>query len=292
VYSFRIVAFFEKNLYEDEIIYSAQTPYQRIVITRWREDTRLYLDGNLQFATPDEYRYHEALVHPAMSLSRRVENVLILGGGDGLGVREVLKHPSVKRVTLIDIDPAMTKLGREYPPIVEANRRALHDPRVHLVHEDAHKFLERDAKLYDVIIGDLPDPNTDVLAKLYSREFYKLIKQHLAASGVFVTQATSPFFAREAFWCITRTLEDADLHVAPYHAYVPSFGDWGWVLASPHQLHVERAKLTVPTQFLTNGTLQEMFVLPRDVSEVPTDVSTLDRPTIIEYYIHDWKQWE
>ncbi|MDF2441596.1 MAG: spermidine synthase [Abditibacteriota bacterium] len=290
--SLKVLSFLERGLYEDEIIYSAQTPYQRIIVTRWREDTRLFLDGNLQFSTTDEYRYHESLVHPAMSLSGRPENILVLGGGDGLAVREVLKYPEVKQVTLIDIDPRMTDLGKTFPAFLEINKRALHDPRVKLVHEDAHKFLERNTQLYDCIIGDLPDPNTDVLAKLYSREFYKLIRRHLAASGVFVTQATSPFFAREAFWCITRTLDDADLHVAPYHTYVPSFGDWGFVLASPHQLHRERAKVRVPTQYLTDTLLAELFVLGRDISEIPIDVSTLDRPTILEYYLHNWKQWE
>jgi spermidine synthase len=294
VWSLQLLSFLERDLYEDEIIFARQTPYQRIVVTRWREDTRLFLDGNLQFSTTDEYRYHEALVHPAMSLAKagKPGRVLILGGGDGLGVREVLKYPSVKEVVLIDLDPQMTKLGREYPAIVEANKGAMSDKRLKVVHQDAHKYLEAGAGLFDCIIADLPDPNNDVLAKLYSVQFYKLAGRRLSAMGTFVTQATSPFFAREAFWCIARSMEKADLHTAPYHAYVPSFGDWGFVLASAHQLHRERAKISVPCEFLNQATLREMFVLPQDASEVAVDVSTLDRPAILDYYLNNWKQWE
>jgi spermidine synthase len=291
-YSFRVVSYFESRLYEDDVVMSKQTPYQRIIVTRWRDDTRLFIDGNLQFSTTDEYRYHEALVHPALALSPHPENVLVLGGGDGLGLREIFKYPSVKRVTLVDIDPEMTKIGRTFPPVREANKGALDDPRLRIVHQDAHKYLENTSEIFDVVIGDLPDPNNDVLAKLYSFEFYKLVKRHLAASGIFVTQATSPFFAREAFWCITRTLEEADMYVAPYHTYVPTFGDWGFVLASTRQLHVERVKVKVPTHYLTNAQVKEMFVLPRDVSSVPVDISTLDMPRILEYYQNNSKQWE
>jgi spermidine synthase len=294
VYSTRILDFLERDLYEDEIIWARQTPYQRIIVTSWREDTRLYIDGNLQFSTTDEYRYHESLVHPAMSLARngRPEQVLVLGGGDGLGVREVLKYPSVKRVVLVDLDPAMTNLGRTFPSIVAANRNALADKRVEIVNEDAYKYLEKSAAPFDVIVGDLPDPNNEALAKLYSVEFYKLARRRLSAAGIFVTQAASPFFAREAFWCVQNSLEKADMYAIPYHAYVPSFGDWGWIIASPHQIKKERAKLSVKTEFLSPESLREMWTFPRDASEVDVQPSTLDRPRIMDYYLNNWKQWE
>jgi spermidine synthase len=291
-FSLQAVSLLEANLYEDTIVYSAQTPYQRIVITRWRDDVRLFLDGNLQFASTDEYRYHEALVHPPMSLSPVVERVLILGGGDGLAVREARKYPGVKEIVLVDIDPQMTRLGRSYPAIAALNQGALRDPRVRLVHMDAYKFLEQGSDLYDVIISDLPDPNTDILAKLYCVEFYKLVQRRLSASGLFVTQAASPFFAREAFWCIAWTIEEAGLRIAPYHAYVPSFGDWGFVLASPHAVRPDRAQLKVATRFLTPDVLREMFVFGKDSGPIPVDASTLDRPAILNYYLNDWKQWE
>lgn len=291
-FSLQAVGLLESRLYDDEIIYSEQTPHQRIVITRWKEDVRLFLDGNLQFSSLDEYRYHETLVHPAMALAPVTAEVLILGGGDGLAVREVLKYPGVKRVTLIDIDARMTRLGRTFPAIVALNSGALRDPRVRIVHQDAHRFLENTAQLYDVILGDLPDPNSDVLAKLYSVEFYKLIQRHLAASGVFVTQATSPFFARDAFWCIAATIAESGLETAPYHTYVPSFGDWGFVLAAPRKLRPATAAIPVPTRYLTPALLREMFVWGKDVGAVPVDVSTLDRPAILGYYLGGARQWE
>jgi len=292
VFSMQLVSLLESRLYEDEIIYAAQTPYQRIVITRWREDLRLFLDGNLQFSSVDEYRYHEALIHPAMSLSPTAESVLILGGGDGLAAREVLKYKSVRHVTLVDIDPQMTRLGKTYPAFVSLNQGALNDPRVRIVHQDAHKFLEQGSQLYEVIISDLPDPNTDVLAKLYSVEYYKLIRRHLAASGIFATQATSPFFSRKAFWCIVKTIREVDLHVASCHVYVPSFGDWGFVIASPHAIRPGRSDIKVPTRFLTPAVLRQMFVFSKDTGEVPVDISTLDRPAILHYYLNEWKRWE
>src|SRR5207244_1213992 len=124
---------------------------------------------------------------------------------DGLGVREALKWPDVRHVTLVDLDPAMTELGRTYPALVRQNAGALNDPRVTVVHTDAHRFLETSTERYGVIIADLPDPNGDALAKLYSVEFYRLARRRLARGGVFVTQATSPYFSREAYWCVVRS---------------------------------------------------------------------------------------
>ena len=289
----RASALFERRLYEDEIVHTEQTRYQRIVLTRWRDDLRLFLDGNLQFSSKDEYRYHESLVHPALALSRSREDVLILGGGDGLGVREVLKHPGVRRVTLVDIDPAMTRLGRRYPAVARLNGNAFEDRRVHVVHEDAYKYLERGGSLYGVIIADLPDPNNEALAKLYSREFYRLVKRRLARGGVFVTQATSPYFARDAFWCIARTMREADWKVTPYHAYVPSFGDWGFLLAGPDRAPaLTGAKLAVPTRFLRPDSLAALAVFDADIAEVPALPSTLDHPRVQEYYENGARRWE
>jgi spermidine synthase len=221
-----------------------------------------------------------------------VENVLILGGGDGLAVREALKHPSVKSVTLVDIDPRMTALGRTYPAIRALNRGVLDDRRVKLVHADAYKHLEQSSTLYDVIVGDLPDPNSDALAKLYSVEFFRLVKRRLAASGLFVTQASSPFFSRDSFWCVARTMREAGFKTAPYHAYVPSFGDWGYIIGSGYAVKREGASIRVQTKFLNDTLLKEMFVFGKDSAEVDVEVSTLDHPRILSYYLNDTRQWE
>jgi spermidine synthase len=288
----RLHALLEHNLYDDEILYAKQSQYQRIVITRWREDLRLYLDGNLQFSSVDEYRYHESLVHPPMAAAANRHEVLILGGGDGLGVREVLRWPEVRRVTLVDLDPAMTGLGRTYPALVRQNAGALNDPRVTLVHTDAHRFLETSAERYGVIIADLPDPNGDALAKLYSVEFYRLARRRLARGGVFVTQATSPYFSREAYWCVVRSMRRAGFKVHPYHAYVPSFGDWGFAIGAEREFSLSGLTQPPGLRYLNPGLMRVIPVFDADTGEVETEVSDLDHPRILHYYLEGNKRWD
>jgi spermidine synthase len=289
---------FERRLYEDEILFTKQTPYQKIVVTRFRDDMRLYLDGNLQFAAADEYRYHEALVHPAMLLSASVENVLVLGGGDGLAAREILKHKGVRQVTLVDIDPAMTQLAKSYPALVRQNQNSFADPRVRIVHEDAYKFLEKGTERYGVIIADLPDPNHEALGKLYSREMYRLLGRRLGRSGVLITQATSPLFSRDAYWCIAATMENAGWATTPYHAYIPTFGDWGFVMARPKAEGAPRledariAQSGLALKYLSSAAPATLGTFDADNSRVPVEISTLDRPNIIRYYERGARKWE
>ena len=294
--SLRLTGFFERRLYEDEVIYARQTPYQRIVFTRWRDDLRLFLDGNLQFSSTDEHRYHETLVHPAMGLSASREHVLLLGAGDGLAAREVFRWPDVRHVTVVDLDPEMTRLGRNFPALRELNRSALHDPRVRIVNGDAHAFFERTSDRYGVIIADLPDPNGDALAKLYSVEFHRLARRHLARGGVFVTQASSPFFSREAFWCIARGAREAGFQVLPIHAYVPSFGDWGFVLGADRKLSTAGVRLPSPSsdalRYLTPEVIRTLHVFDGDTAEVPVETSTLDHPRILRYYLDGAGRWD
>jgi len=287
----QITSFIEERLYKDEIIYAVQTPYQRLVVTKWNDDLRLFIDGNIQFSSIDEYRYHESLVHPAMSLAPSHEHVLVLGGGDGLVAREVLKYDDVGAITIVDIDPQVTELFATYPPFVELNQGALSDPRVRIVNEDAYKFLERTSERYPVIIIDLPDPNNESLAKLYSVEFYRIVKQHLARGGVVAVQSSSVYFTRETFWCTNHTIAAAGLHTLPYHAYVPSFGDWGFTLASDVNIDPAQVQLTVPTRYLTPAVVETMFVFDADVAEVPTQVSTLNDAAVLHYYVAGWRKW-
>lgn len=288
----RIHHLLEQRLYDDNIIYARQTPYQRIVLTRWRDDLRLYIDGNLQFSTTDEYRYHETLIHPALSAAASRRNILVLGGGDGLAVREILRWPDAGRVTLVDLDPEMTRLGRNLPVLRRLNEEALHDRRVEIIHADAHRFLERDGRLWDVVVADLPDPNSEPLARLYSREFYRLAARRLARGGIFVTQATSPFFAREAFWCIVASAESAGLAVLPYHTYVPSFGDWGFVLMGRHRPSPSAAGWPAALRFLDPPMLPELTRFPLDAGRIPIEPSSLDRPRVLDLYLEGTRRWD
>jgi len=225
-----IVLFGEQQKYKDRVIFQKQTPYQRIVVTQWRDYYWLYLNGNEQFSSYDEERYHEPLVHPAMVLSASRKNILILGGGDGLAAREVLKYPEVQSVVLVDIDPIMTDLGKNHALFIKLNQNALNDPRVKIVNTDAYIYLKNSNMLFDVIIVDLPDPKSVDLARLYTLQFYQNIARHLIKGGTMVTQATSPFFAREAFLSILKSVQAAGLPAIAYHNHIPTLGEWAWVL--------------------------------------------------------------
>jgi spermidine synthase len=279
-------------VFEDRVVLVRQTPYQKIVITHSRGDVRLFLNSNLQFSSWDEHRYHEALVHPIMALAPEKKTVLVLGGGDGLAVRELLKYKETSEITLVDLDPAMTALASEHPMLRKINQDSFRSPKVHVVHADAFTYLQKSKQLFDIIIADLPDPNNTGLARLYSVEFYKLIHHTLARSGLLVTQATSPYFAKKAFWCIDRTLQKVGFQTFPYHAYVPSFGDWGFVLAARTHLVPEDAKLAVPTRFLDQASMRQLFVFAKDVRDPSTTISTLDHPQILTDYLKGWKRWE
>ncbi|HYY41971.1 MAG TPA: polyamine aminopropyltransferase, partial [Pyrinomonadaceae bacterium] len=249
----------EDAMFADDIVYSRTTPYQRIVITRNRAGFQLFLNGNLQFSSADEYRYHEALVHPPLALAseggRGVSSVLVLGGGDGLALREILKHPSVEEVVLVDLDPDMTELSRRFPPLARLNRDSFEDPRVRVVNEDALIWLEHDTPPFDAAIVDFPDPNTYALGKLYTTRFYKLLKQRLAPEAAVSVQSTSPLFARNSYWCIVRTLEAAGFQVRPYYTAVPSFGVWGFALARRTPFEVPARAPRVELKFLDDASL-------------------------------------
>ncbi len=289
-----LAARFETRLYADPVVYAEQSPYQRIVLTRAGGDLRLFLDGQLQFASADEHRYHESLVHPAMALAASRAHVLVLGGGDGLAVREILKWPGVERVTVVDLDPAVPRLARTHPALRRLNRDTLADRRVRVVADDAARFVARTGERFGVIVVDLPDPNHESLAKLYSRPFYGALRARLAAGGTVAVQATSPTFAREAFWCIVATMRAAGLHAEPYHTYVPSFGDWGFAVGSTHAVRPERFALpdAVPTRVLTPPLFAASRLFDADTGPVPVQVSTLDDPTVLRYYQRGWARWQ
>lgn len=280
-------------VYEDRVVYREQSKYQRIVMTRYRSDLRLFLDGNLQFSSLDERRYHESLVHVPVSQAQRPRRVLILGGGDGLAARELLKYESVEQITIVDLDPAIFELARTHSALTRLNARSLHSPRVRTVAKDAFVFLEETAQTYDVILADLPDPNNVSLARLYSRTFYGLVRSRLAEGGVFATQATSPYFARNAFWTIRETVAAAGFtHSYPFHVSVPSFGEWGFVLAANRPLDPASARPTVETRYLSASVLPGLFQFPKDLT-APDGIepSTLDQPRVLDAYLDGWQYW-
>lgn len=330
-----ITTWAEDKLYQDRVVIAQTTPYQRIVLTHapgeGRVGYRLFLNGNLQFAQRDEYRYHEALVHPVMAafappsaspnlnpsarpitegagtVAAGPRKVAVLGGGDGMAVREILKYPSVESVTLVELDPAMTTLFRDTPELVALNQGALRSPKVHVLNTDAFSWLQSTDEVFDVIVVDFPDPTNFAIGKLYTSAFYALLDQHLSASGYAVIQTTSPLVARKSFWTVVHTIESVGLTATPYHAHVPSFGEWGYIIASRRPWRLpgqvpgqvpgqergqtrggELATLPSGLRFLNAHTLAAMFDFPQDMDAVPTEVNRLSNQVLVTTYEEEW----
>jgi spermidine synthase len=279
----------DEQLYADEIILSQQTRYQKIVLARWKDDIRLFLSSHLQFSSRDEYRYHEGLVHPLLSAHPGARRILILGGGDGLAAREALKYPHIESITLVDLDPDMTRLFSTHPLLKQLNGGALTDPRMRVVNADAFIWLEQNKEVFDAAIIDFPDPTNFSLGKLYTTAFYRLLARHIAEYGHIVIQSTSPLFARQSYWCIVETLHAAGLKTSPYHVYVPSFGEWGFVIAG-RQAYDLPSSLPPGLRFLTLENLPSLFEFPLDMQALPATPNRLNDQTLVRYYEEDWKQ--
>ncbi|TFL19770.1 polyamine aminopropyltransferase [Jannaschia formosa] len=290
VWSGPVAGALDARLYGDEIVLTERTEYQQIVVTRHRGRTRLFLDGSVQFDTVDEHRYHEALVHPVMAAAPRRASVLILGGGDGMAAREVLRWPGVERVVLVDLDPAVTALFRDRDDLAALNDFALRDPRVEVVNADAFAWAREGGAVFDVSILDLPDPKDLSLSRLYTAEFYRLLRGRLSAQGVAVTQAGSPMFAPDAFWIVARTMDEG-WEVTPYAAYVPSFGMWGFVLARPEGMRLRQAAYPQGLRFLSPKVWQAAQVFDAETGPREGPVNRLATHPLPRAYEAGWDMW-
>lgn len=279
----------EDRFYGDRVILRESSPYQRVVVTAGPSGVRLFLNGNLQFHERDEYRYHEALVHPAMAAHGAAKRVLVLGGGDGLAVREVLRYPGVEQVTVVDLDPHITRLFAEQPLLRALNRDALRSPKVKVVNADAFQWLQQHQEVFDVVIVDFPDPSNFSLGKLYTTTFYQLVDQHLAAAGFVVVQTTSPLIARQSYWTVATTLETVGFTVTPYHAHVPSFGEWGFLLAGRRPWQPPR-QLPDGLRFLTVPGMAGLLHFPPDMARVATEPNRLSNQVLVHTFEREWGQ--
>lgn len=280
----------ESGLYRDKIIAIEQTQYQKIVMTKHRDDVRLYIDGNCQFSTADEYRYHEALVHIPMSKLEKRDKVLILGGGDGLAVREVLKYKDVDKIDLVDLDSEMIRICSTNNNIISINQNSLKSDKLNIFNMDAYEYLKDAKEKYNLIIVDLPDPNCESLNKLYSNIFYRMCGGCLLEDGILVVQSTSPYYATKAYWCINKTIQSEGFNVIPYHLQVPAFGDWGFNMASKAELTKE-IDFDVETKYLSNDNVVSLFVFGKDEIVENVEINRLTKPVLMEYYNKAVENW-
>ena len=284
----RITTVAEDNIYADEIIFARDTRYQHIVLTRFKDDIRLFLNSHLQFSSRDEYRYHEALIHPGLSAIPVPRRVLVLGGGDGLAVREILKYPQIESITLVDLDPEMTRLFSTLPMLTALNHKSFSSQKVHIINADAFPWVDSNTDSFDFIVIDLPDPTNYSLGKLYTTAFYKAVARHLSAQGLMVVQSTSPMFARDSYWCIATTLQQAGLKTYPYHVYVPSFGEWGYVIAGARE-YQRPTLLPAGLRFVNLEGLPALFQFPPDMAPLPMPPNRLNDQILVRAYDQDWK---
>jgi spermidine synthase len=290
ILSDRLTGLAESLTYPHTIVYAKSSPYQRIVLTKSAMDWRLFLNGNLQFSSADEYRYHEALIHPGLSQLSKPEKVLILGGGDGMAVREVLKYHSVKSITLVDLDKAVTDMFIGNNALSRLNNHSLTSAKVNIINEDAFVWVRAQSNLYDFVVIDFPDPSNYSLGKLYTIKFYQELYRLLSPDGAMVVQSTSPFVARHSFWIIEETVRQSGFITQPYHCLVPSFGEWGYVLASKEQLSgVYRLPSTL--RFIDQGVIPQLFVFPPDMKRVESKANTLNNQVLVNTFEKEWADY-
>lgn len=287
-YAEKIMTYSESMNFQDKVIYSKTTQYQRIVVTRNNREMRLFLNGNLQFSSADEYRYHEALIHPAMQNHPDAAHVLVLGGGDGLAVRELLKYPAIKSIKLVDLDPGMTNIFKTNDMMLDLNKRSLLNSKVNVINADAYSYVRSDTTQYNVIIIDFPDPSNYSVGKLYTNAFYKEIYRLLDDNGVVVVQSTSPYIGRRSFWCIDTTIASVGFHTIPYHVYVPSFGEWGYTMATKNYSWKNEGALPAGLRYINKATIDDMLFFPPDMAKVPAEINKLNNQVLVHYFEKDW----
>jgi len=287
VFAEQIQSFSETITLNENIIYSKSSPYQRIILTSDKGITKLYLNNNLQFNSSDEYRYHEALVHPGLSRIKDPKNILILGGGDGLAVREVLKYPSVQHIVLVDLDSSVTQLFKNSETLTLLNNNSLRSSKLNVVNTDAFNWLKNNRQQFDFIIIDFPDPSNFSVGKLYTTSFYKEVKKALSPAGAFVVQSTSPYVARKSFWCVDNTMAAVGFKTLPYHIYVPSFGEWGYVMGF-NSLPEKPYFVPEGLRFYDESRYAEMASFPKDMAYVPTEINKLNNQILIHYFEDEW----
>lgn len=288
-YAGNFMKVWEQKIYKSPIIVNEQTPYQKIVMTKRGDNVKLFINRVIQFASDDEYRYHESIVHVPFGFKPNIKKVLILGGGENLATREVVKYPGVEQIQIVDIDSTIFKLAMENKELSAINDLAPFDPRVEMIVDDAFSYLYTNADSYDLIIADLPDPASQSLARLYSKQFFGLVKRKLNPNGIFITQSGDINNSNRVCSCINNTMGAVfENNIRTFHVYIPSFGAWGFNIAfNGEEFDLSNIQLPAGLKYLDSEVVRQGMILPKDVTIVKTSINTMDNPIILQYFLDD-----
>ena len=281
----------EQVKYRDKVVVQLQSKYQKVVVTEWNGQHWFYINGNLQFCSIDEHLYHEVIVHPAVLLHPMAQKVLVLGGGDGLAVRELLKHKTIESITLVDLDSTVVNLAMHHPIFTSSNLHSLQDPRVKFQFGDAFHYVQNATELYDIVIIDLPDPRSIQIARMYSKEFYMSVYNLLGKEGIMITQAGSPAYASKAYLSIEKTIEQSNFNTIKLHNHITSMGEWGWIIGVKNNGKLDKRIQylnfdTLDTRWLNNQAKPMIFQFGKNRFSLKDsiEINTLNNPKLVRYY--------
>jgi len=268
------------------VIKRLNNPTQKIALVEQDGYFYVFANGTEMFSTADgEDQYAEALVHLPLAVAHKLEKVLIIGSGAGISTREALRYPEVREITAVDVDATIMDLGKNFEPFVRFTQGSLNNPRVRTVIQDGREFLENSLAKWDAIIIDLPEPSISCpeLARLFSVEFYQIVKEHLEPGGILNVACSASSEMPAYFWAVQATLKAAGFYVLPYHFdFIVEWGqDWGFSLAATRPLAPSDVEIKISTRYLNEERLQDMLRIPYylsgswDSKKIQTDRNNL-----------------
>lgn len=278
--------------YVDKVVYSQNTPFQTIDVTEWKGQRWYYYNGINNFSTIDEWLYYEPLVHPVIEIAKKAQNILIIGGDNGLAIREALKHKNVEQIKHLILDTALYHLAKSNSLFTTINQHSLDDSRVKSQQQDIFRHLHNEDSVYDVIIVDIPDPVDLELNQYYTQEFYELSYKALSHNGILITQAGSPYFATQAYYCISNTIKASQFSVLEMHNQVLTMGEWGWIIGAKNfdskQLKFEAKSLDfddITTTWINNEAMNMMLSFGKiNININDSIVNTIKKPVVHSFY--------
>ncbi|MEO1050299.1 MAG: hypothetical protein AAFX87_06725 [Bacteroidota bacterium] len=278
--------------YFDKLVFSHKTRFQQIDVTEWKGNYWFYLDNVNQFASLDEWLYAEPLIHPVMTAADEKSNVLIIGGENGLGLREVLKYDAVNKVHLAPVDREYLEVATTNELYSNINEQSLKSDRLTIIDQEIFRYLSEKQSYYDIIIIDVPDPIDIELNQYFTKELYELCFLSLKPKGLMVTQAGSPYFATKAFMSLEFTIGAAGFQTVPYHNQILSLGEWGWIVGAKTGNSDEwKEKMKglnfeyVTTKWLNNESMRMMLSFGKPYIDFDSiSINTLKRPVLHQYY--------